>query len=215
MANPPEPVTPGAWQVFVAGTTFNSLIYFSGLRMEAWSARPCRISHRAPARKRVGHAGRDFGRLGVCDLIGRNKHPATGFVDSCHRPAGTRVPPRRSRLPAPGPFAYDLGWAGKSGATGTGWGHSAFGRRRHRHFLPRRQELPFWPLVVNTLRLAERALQRLGRHRLDARRYADGVLDEGRDLLGMLGQAAAVPVSRGVLPPAPSSRPCGPRASVR
>src|SRR5258706_3340431 len=53
------------------------------------------------------------------------------------------------------------------------------------------------PLVEYALGLAERALQRLGRHRLDARGYADGVLDIGGGPLGVIEEPAAVPALRG------------------
>ena len=48
-----------------------------------------------------------------------------------------------------------------------------------------RQELPFWPLVVNTLGLAERTFQGIRRDDAHPRGDADGVLDEGRNLLGI------------------------------
>src|SRR5206468_11409423 len=48
-------------------------------------------------------------------------------------------------------------------------------------------------LVEYTLGLAERALQRFGRHRLDACGYADGVLDIGGDPLGVFEESAAIP----------------------
>src|SRR5260370_16855057 len=50
------------------------------------------------------------------------------------------------------------------------------------------------PLVEYAPGLAERALQRFGRHRLDARGYADGVLDIGGGPLGVLDEPAAVPL---------------------
>src|SRR4051794_4105161 len=56
------------------------------------------------------------------------------------------------------------------------------------------QGLPFRPLVVNTLGLAKRAFQRFRGYRADFCRNTDGVLDEDRDLLGVGGQAAAVPM---------------------
>src|SRR5271169_3973089 len=55
------------------------------------------------------------------------------------------------------------------------------------------KNLTLWPLVVNTLGLAERAFQRIGRDDSHGCRYSDGVLDEGRNLLGIGHEPAAVP----------------------
>src|SRR5882757_2852090 len=52
------------------------------------------------------------------------------------------------------------------------------------------------PFVEHAFGLAERTLQRFGCDDPDLRADADGILDEGRDLLGLNGEAAAVPALR-------------------
>jgi hypothetical protein len=70
------------------------------------------------------------------------------------------------------------------------------------------------PLVEHALGLAERAFQRVRRHRLDAGGDADGVLDMGGDR-SVCSRSPLPSQLPGALPPAPSSRPFAPRASVR
>src|SRR5438045_7290403 len=75
-------------------------------------------------------------------------------------------------------------------ASGASWFETAQGRlltMRGEKLFPR-------ALVVNALGLAKRPLQRLGRHRLDARGDADRVLDKNRNLLGLACDSVAVPV---------------------
>ena len=58
----------------------------------------------------------------------------------------------------------------------------------------RNERLLLRPLVINSFGFAEGTLQRLGCDRPDVRSDTDRVLDEQRDLFGVRGQAAAVPV---------------------
>src|SRR3954449_8846494 len=53
-----------------------------------------------------------------------------------------------------------------------------------------------WSLVDDAPGFAERAFQRVRRHRLDAGGDADGVLDMGGDPFGVLAEPAAVPALR-------------------
>jgi hypothetical protein len=64
--------------------------------------------------QRFGHAVRDFGRLGVCDLTGQNKHPARDLLIRAIAPAGTR-PQDGLGAPALGPFSFMI-WDGRGKA---------------------------------------------------------------------------------------------------
>src|SRR2546423_14467099 len=59
--------------------------------------------------------------------------------------------------------------------------------------LTMRENLPLRPFVEHALGLAERALQRIGRHRFDAGVDAGGVLDMRGEEFGMFEETAAIP----------------------